>query len=406
MRIRKKNLFYALALLSSIIGAGVTVIDTYISIEYEINPWSLCLVIFITGIVITFLLSLFLSIPVGGKVLGARIDPSFYGLRMLKKEEIPYQIAAGLGNAVATVGYFFIISIYKDPSTILSFFEVVILYLLITESIAEKNAPTMAEVESSIIVTFGAIIASFSFTGELNSIGLLIVFFVLNPAWVVFSIYQRKLKLLRVNGKHNDAINIRFWNLIFTTMFTAIMVYFIDPRHFFAAINAIKYWPIFFLSMGTTFFSYIFYIRALGLGKASVTQAVKSFTIIFSIPFSLLIASYIPISFYESTPQLVIKVMGIIMVIMGVVSFALTEVRAYIFIKAKTGHPIAKLIEDIWEIKGVTAVAAVAGRYDIISKVRIRTLGKGIERIIRELEKINGIEKFEWHSILREWEEI
>ena len=97
---------------------------------------------------------------------------------------------------------------------------------------------------------------------------------------------------------------------------------------------------------------------------------------------------------------------GIILVIMGVISFALTEVRAYIFIKAKTGHSSTDLINDIWAIKGVTAVAAVAGRYDIISKVRMRTLGKGYERIIRELEEINGIEKFEWHSILKEWEEI
>jgi uncharacterized membrane protein len=406
IRVRKKNLFYLLAITSSVIGAVVTVIDTYISLEYNINPWSLCLVIFIAGIVITFILSVILSIPIGGKPLGARIDPSFPGLRLLRKEEVPYQIMAGMGNAVATVGYFFIISIYQDPSTILSFFEVVILYLLITESIAEKNAPSMAEVESSIIVTFGAIMASFSFTGELNLKGLLIVFLVLNPAWVVFSIYQRKLKLLRINGRHNDAINIRFWNLFFTTIFTAILVYFIDTKHFFAAIDALKYWPIMFLSMGTTFFSYILYIRALGLGKASVTQAVKSSTIIFSIPLSFLLASYIPLSFYESIPQLVIKVMGIILVIMGVISFALTEVRAYIFIKAKTGHPSTDLINDIWAIKGVTAVAAVAGRYDIISKVRMRTLGKGYERIIRELEEINGIEKFEWHSILKEWEEI
>ena len=190
IKVRKKNLFYLLALTSSLIGAGVTGIDTYISITYSMNPWTLCLVIFLAGIVITFILSAILSIPVGDKPLGARIDPSFPGLRMLRREEIPYHVLAGLGNSIATVGYFFIISIYQDPSTILSFFEVVILYLLITESIAEKNAPTMAEVESSIIVTFGAIMASFSFSGELNLKGLLIVFLVLNPAWVVFSITE------------------------------------------------------------------------------------------------------------------------------------------------------------------------------------------------------------------------
>ncbi|RLF48317.1 MAG: hypothetical protein DRN29_00155 [Thermoplasmata archaeon] len=406
MRIRKKYLFYVLAILSSLIGAGVTVIDTYISVKYELNPWSLCLAIFIAGILITFLLCLILSIPVGKKSLGARIDPSFKRLRLPKKEEIKFHLMAGIGNAVATVAYFFIISIYREPSAILSFFEVVILYLLLMESIAEKNAPTLAEVQSSIVVTFGAIMASFSFQGEINLLGLLIVFFVLNPAWVVFSIYQRKLKIMKIDGRHNDAINIRFWNLIFTTFFTAILVYFIDRRNFFNAFDMLKHWNLFFLSMGITFFSYVLYIRALGLGKASVTQAVKAFTIIFAIPFSILASNFVPISFYESVPQLVLKIMGIILVIVGVISFALTEVKAYIFIKAKTGYPINELLTNLWNIKGVTSVAVVAGRYDLIAKARMRTLGKGYERIIRELEKIKGIEYFGWEAILKEWEEV
>ena len=64
------------------------------------------------------------------------------------------------------------------------------------------------------------------------------------------------------------------------------------------------------------------------------------------------------------------------------------------------------MIEEIWKIKGVTSIAAVAGSYDIIAKVRIRSLGKGYERIVRVLEGINGIASFKWHSILKEWEEI
>ena len=406
MRIRKKYLFYVLAILSSFIGAVVTVIDTYISIEYKFNPWSLCLAIFIAGLVITFFLSLILSIPLRGKSIGARIDPSFKRLRMLKKEELKHHLLAGIGNAVATVGYFLIISIYQEPSTILAFSEVVILYLLMMESIAEKNAPTMAEVQASVIVTFGAIMASFSFEGEINLLGLLIVFLVLNPAWVVFSIYQRKLKIMKINGCYNDAINIRFWNLVFTTFFTAILVYFIDKENFFGAIDILKYWYLFFISMGITFFSYVLYIRALGLGKASVTQAVKAFTIIFAIPFTILASNFVPITFYESIPQLILKIMGIILVVMGVISFALTEVRAYIFIKAKTGYPINELLNNVWGVKGITSVAVVAGRYDLIAKARMRTLGKGYERIIRTLEKVKGIEWFEWETILKEWEEV
>jgi len=98
--------------------------------------------------------------------------------------------------------------------------------------------------------------------------------------------------------------------------------------------------------------------------------------------------------------------MGMAMVILGVISFALTEVKGYVFINAKTGHSIEELIQEIWKIKGIVSIAAVAGSYDIIAKVRIRSLGKGYERIVRALEEIKGIASFKWHSILKEWEEI
>ena len=63
-------------------------------------------------------------------------------------------------------------------------------------------------------------------------------------------------------------------------------------------------------------------------------------------------------------------------------------------------------MEEIWHIRGVVAVAALAGKHDMIAKVRIRTLGKGYERIIRRLEGIEGIEEFLWQSVLKEWEDI
>ena len=406
MRIRKKYLFYVLGILSSAIGAIVTIIDTYISVIYVKDPWALCLAIFLAGIIITFILCLILSIPIKGKSIGARIDPSFRKLRLLRKKELKYHLAAGIGNATATIAYFMIISLYKDPSAVLSFFQIVILYLLLIESIAEKNAPTLAEVQSSIVVTFGAILSSFSLKGEINFFGLLVVFLILNPSWVVFSIYQRKLKIMKIDSCYNDSINIRFWNLFFTTIFTTIFVYFIRRDAFYLAFDVLKYCYFFFISMGVTFFSYILYIRALGLGKASVTQAVKSLTIIFSIPLTFILAKITPVIVFESITHAIIKMIGIILVVLGVISFALTEVKAYIFIKAKTGYAASQIIDKIWKIKGITSVAAVAGRYDIIAKARIRTLGKGYERIIRALEKVKGIESFEWQSILKEWEEI
>ena len=412
MRIRKKYLFYVLALASAIIAAAGTTTDTYISM-YVSNPWALCLSIFIVGTIVTFLLTSLLSIKVGGKAMGTRIDPSFHGIRLIRKQEIKYQTVAGFANAVTTLAYFYVIWSYNDPftpATILAFSQIVIIYLLAIESITEKNAPTLAEVQSAIIVSFGAVLASLSLKGGINARGLAVVFLVLNPSWALFSIYQRKLKLLRINDCYNDAINIRFWNLIFTTFFTFIAIiamgYAMHEDLLKASLDALSYWNLLAISMTIAFFSYVFYIRALGLGKASVTQAVKSSTIIFSIPFSFWLASVVGGTIFESSLHALIKSMGMAMVILGVISFALTEVKGYVFINAKTGHSIEELIQEIWKIKGIVSIAAVAGSYDIIAKVRIRSLGKGYERIVRALEEIKGIASFKWHSILKEWEEI
>ncbi|MCD6222830.1 MAG: Lrp/AsnC ligand binding domain-containing protein [Thermoplasmata archaeon] len=412
MRIRKKYLFYVLALASAIIAAAGTTTDTYISM-YVSNPWALCLSIFIVGTIVTFLLTSLLSIKVGGKAMGSRIDPSFHGIRLIRKREIKYQTIAGFANAITTLAYFYVIWSYNDPftpATILAFSQIVIIYLLAIESITEKNAPTLAEVQSAIIVSFGAVLASLSLKGGINARGLAVVFLVLNPSWALFSIYQRKLKLLRINDCYNDAINIRFWNLIFTTFFTFIAIiamgYAMHEDLLKASLDALSYWNLLAISMTIAFFSYVFYIRALGLGKASVTQAVKSSTIIFSIPFSFWLASVVGGTIFESSLHALIKSMGMAMVILGVISFALTEVKGYVFINAKTGHSIEELIQEIWKIKGIVSIAAVAGSYDIIAKVRIRSLGKGYERIVRALEEIKGIASFKWHSILKEWEEI
>ena len=159
--------------------------------------------------------------------------------------------------------------------------------------------------------------------------------------------------------------------------------------------------------MGVTFFSYVFYIRALGIGKASITQAVRSTIVLFSIPFSLIISYFGIIPPFTTDPVLIlIKFIGTILVILGIVTFALTLMKAYIFIRIKPGTQIEELMQKLWDIPGVTRVAAVAGPYDIIVKIRTRTLVKGYERILRRIGEIKDIKEYKWQSVLKEWEEI
>jgi DNA-binding Lrp family transcriptional regulator len=415
MKIRRKYLFYALAFTSAIISAAVASLDATISSLYITDPWAFGVSCFIVGIFISLLITLIFSIPIKkGKSLGSKIiDPSFKRIRLVRKKEIKYHVLAGFGNAVLTIGFFFLLSMLgNDPSAVLPFSQIVILYLIIMESITEKNIPTLIEIQSSLIVTFGAILVSISLTGTITLQSMAIVFLVINPAWVLFSIYQRKLKMLKIDRRPNDALNIRFWNVIFACIFTVVIVGSYDlvtgNSHFAAGITAsIEHFWWVALSMGITFFAYVFYIRALGIGKASITQAVRASTVLFAIPFSLVISYFniIP-PFTTDHVMILIKTIGTILVILGIVSFALNLLKAYVFINVKPGYPIEETMDKLWKIHGVTRVAAVAGPYDFMVKIRTRTLVKGYERIIRKIEEIDAIEEYKWQSVLKEWEEI
>jgi DNA-binding Lrp family transcriptional regulator len=417
MIIRKKYLFYVLAITSSFITAAVTGIDSFVGGQsvFKYDPWAFAFSLFLVGAIVTFLISLILSIKFKGKSVGAKIlDPSFKQVRLVQKNEMKYHLVAGLMNAINTVGYCAIVSTVQDPSVILSFSQIVILYLLLMESITEKDVPTLVEVQSSVIVTFGAILASISLTGEFQWLPILIVFLVVNPTWAVFSIYQRKLKIMRINNKPNDSINIRLWNVLFSCIFTAVILcifdIFTNGSHLITTFTTLinpYYFLLLALTMGTTFFAYILYIRSLGMGKASVNNALRATTIIFAIPFSIILLQLGVITDFSTDPvMLIIKVIGIVMIVMGIISFALTVVKAYIFVDVKSGRPLRETMKKLWNIRGVTHVTITTGKHDFVVKVSTRTLMKGYERIIKKLDEIDEVKKYRWASVLKDWEKI
>lgn len=417
MNIPKKHLFYVLAISSAFIAAAVTGLDSFIGGQsaFKTDPWAYAFAIFFVGAIVTLLISLFFSIRLNSKSIGATVlDPSFHRVRFIQKSELKSHLVAGIMNAVNTVGYCAIVSTIQDPSVILSFSQVVILYLLLMESITEKDVPTLVEVQSSVIVAFGAILASISLKGEFELVSLAIVFIILNPTWAIFSIYQRRLKLMRIHNKPNDAINIRMWNVFFSLFFTSLILLGFDLAthggHLLAGFQAILSPYLFLLlavTMSTTFFSYVLYIRSLGLGKASINNAIRATTIIFAIPFSLLLVYFGVMGPPSTDPvMLIIKVIGMILIIFGIISFAFTVVKAYIFITIKPGKNHKEVMDKLWDIKGITHVTVTAGKYDIIVKVSTRTLLKGYERIIKKIEEIPEIQKYRWASVLRDWENI
>jgi len=398
MRIRKRYLFYILVFTSTIIAAGVSAIDATINALYIPNAWAFSFSCFLVGTGISFIILLFFSIPISKtNSIGSKIiDPSFKRVRLIKKPEIKYHIIAGLGNSILTIGYITLISILGDPATVIPFTQIVILYLIIIESIIEKDTPTLIEIQSAIIVTFGAILGSISLSGTINLLSLAIVFLIVNPAWVIFS----------------DSLNIRLWNVIFACIFTTIIIIIYDflmgTGYLIEGISvSIKYFNWVALTMAVTFFSYVFYIRALGIGKASVTQAVRATIVILVIPFSLLLSLFNIIPPFTTDPVMIlIKIMGTILILLGISTFALSLLKAYVFINVKPGYHIEETMNKLWNIKGVTRVTVIAGKYDFMIKIRIRTLIKGYEKIIKKIEEIQSIKDYKWFSVLKEWEEI
>ena len=107
----------------------------------------------------------------------------------------------------------------------------------------------------------------------------------------------------------------------------------------------------------------------------------------------------------EAIKALLIKLIGIILMFIGIVSLSLSEVTAYIFIKVRKRKSM-DILKELLRIDGIEYASATAGRYDLIVRVRLRTLGKAYEKIVNKLSKINGIEDFIWLSTLKEWERI
>ena len=413
IKIRRRYLFYVMSFSSAIIAALVSGFDS-ITQTYIQDPWSFGVACFILGVIVSFSFALILSIKIDGKTLGARsIDPTFNGIRLIKKQELGYQLIAGFGNAILTIGYFFLLSIMMgDVSVVLPFSQVVILYLVIIESLSDKDTPTMVEIQSAIIVTFGAILGSIALKGSIDLFALGIVFLVINPGWVLLSVYQRKLKMMKINDRPNDAINIRLWNVIFACLSTAVIVFIFDvfnkSNHLMDGLAAsINQFALVGLIAVGTFFNFVFYIRALGIGKASVTQAVKSSVIIFSIPVSIVLGYFGFSDPFTTDPLMILlKIMGVVLMMLGIISFALTLTKAYVFIRMKPGYPIEETMKKLWKIKGVARVTAVAGHYDFIIKIRTRTLVKGYERILTKVQEVPGIKEYKWQSVLKEWEDI
>ena len=410
--ISKKFEFYLLALFSGVFASFYVLMDAYGLKAIIPDPYVYSLLCEWIGLTTCLLYLLILSIPIvirGRKrPIGYYLDSNFQGLKIPRGKSLQYVLGAGLVASGSTITYFIAVS-FSDPSMMLPLMRFSTIYLLIIDFIREKDVPSAIEIESILSVTLGAFLVTLS-KGQFDPYTIIITLVVMNGCFTAYTTFMKKLQEISENGKKNDSLNLRFWSLFFLTLFLSIMIMpFLDKTRV-KMIQKLLFSPVIFIfftaNMGFAFLSYVMYIRALGKGKMSIVNAIVSINIILGIPLTFLGAKLAPNIFESVSYEIflwIIKIVGTIFVIVGILALSLSEVKAYILLRVGSKHT-TDILDKIYEIRGVESVSAVAGDYDYIVKLRIRTLGKTYNIIVREIEKIEGIIQITSLPIIKEWE--
>ncbi len=408
---RRKYLFYTLAFLSGAFTSLMVAMDIWISAKLIPDIWIFGISILWAGVYIHAFLLPILSLKIyENRPIGHFIDPLFKGVFVPSGKVLHYLIIASLGNAIASLTYFFLIDIMPDPSAVLPFSSVVIIYLIIGDMIIEKESPSIAEIEGLFMILIGVILVSFS-RGRIDPISLLLVLGPMNFGSFLYNYGQRKAKIFGRKIGQCDSINFRFWSLLFTTLIFSLLllIFYISPQ---IVLLGIYYSVVYFLplaiDMVITFFAAVFYIRALGMGKMSIVNALSSTSVVIGLPLTLVLSFYFP-EVYKIPEMtglfLYLRSIGVILVFLGIIGISLSEVTAYILIRSRPGYS-SKLLEEIIRIRGVESVAAIVGRYDFIVRVRTRAYSKAYDTVLRKIIQLEGIEDVHWVSVLKEWERI
>jgi len=363
------------------------------------------------GLAFSFLLMIFFSIPFKeGKTIGYFLDPTFDRVKLPRGKILLYLIGAGLSASFSTFSYFILTSI-TDPSTILPLSKLVIVYLLVAEIFYEKDAPTYIEIISISLIIMGVFLVSFVKAG-FGFMETLIILGPYNLGLTFYTYFQKIARDCREEGITNDSLNLRIWSLFFLTLFMSIFsIPLIDDTRWNLIIRYGQdtYSLIFIIiDMSFAFFAYIFYLRALGMGKMSVVNSITSISVVLGIPLTLIGNIIYPGAFGVIPTELeiwVFKTIGSILVIEGIVALSITQERSYILIKMKYPYEL-DIMPLLKQIKGVESVAAVAGNYDYILRVKIRSIAKVYNMLVRKIEKLPAIKEITTMKIIKEWEKI
>ncbi|OLS30920.1 MAG: hypothetical protein HeimAB125_17580 [Candidatus Heimdallarchaeota archaeon AB_125] len=419
-RFRKKSTFYSLALASGIITSIYVVLDDFVNFKLITDPFVFGAFEMVVGFIVTFILVLFLHIPRKGKTrtgrkfnLGYKLDGNFQRLKLPRGKVALYTLLAGLFATGSTILYFYLLN-RKGSSVIMPFSQFVLIYLLIGDAISDREKPVIVEIQSIAMIAFGVIIASISsvggngsFTDFLIDVVLIMVPFSLFSA---FYIYFQKKALTTKNreGKLYDSINLRIWTMLIITIGQTIAAAPALSNGGFVEVSnswKIALFPV-IVSMLLAFISIVFYTRALTMGKMSIVRALSSVSVVTTFPILGLASIWLPEIFGFGAENLmldvVLKLSGSLLIIIGVIALALSETKSILLVKAKQGFAIN--VEELTKMKGIESVSFITGKYDLLINIKMRSIGKAFSLVEKSIAKLSWIDDVITFQIMKEFE--
>jgi drug/metabolite transporter (DMT)-like permease len=354
-----------------------------------------------TSFVVTFLVVVILSIKRtrNGKkrALGYSLDPDFDRLRLLPRTPMLYIVLAGVFAGISTL-FYYILAGSSDASTVLPYGQLVIIYLLIGDLLAEKDTPTIIEIQSIISILFGVLLVGAT-PGGFDILTLFMVLGPLNVSSALVTYYQRKTKRYELRpGLRVDSLNMRVWSLlVLNSVMSLFALPFLGPTALQSML--VGFIPLLGLMIGSslaTFFSIVMYVRALGRGSMAVVNSLSAISVVLGIPVTIIGNLLIPGAFGLLDADAFMwsmKMIGVILVMIGVIALEASDIRSIVLIKVKpmTGD----LLPELFDIKGVETAAAIAGPQDYILSIKSRNLAKTRSMILKRIQMIHGIDDVE-----------
>ena len=343
--------------------------------------------------------------------LGQYIDPQYQGIKIPTKKMFLWLGLSGLFSGINTFIYFILI---KDMNlaVFLPASQFVVVYLLVGDLVIDKTMPCAVEIQSIIMIVLGVILAAIDFTAGAGGVkwqNLLLIFLVLNSSAAIYVIFQKKvIETKDTNDRTLDSTNTRLWTLLFMSFFTIVLSlpfmksadWLVFRNTFVPALLPIS------LSMILVYVARILYVRALSMGKMAIVNSLSSISVIAGIPISLIGSAIWPDYFLLPTGEFawavwLLRGIGAILVFTGIVGLSMSEVKILILAKIKGGMEWDP--EKIKSISGVEKVSALTGKYDLLIVLKSRTIGRGYQPIVEELEKLPFLADITSNTLLKEW---